>query len=132
MKYRTEKIVDVQEWDKLVTKTYGRPYSLQQQNDCHDRGVTFITVPDKEAEDFENDTIPEIVNGPEMGVSFEAWKSRDPKQPLKSEEKGCRDESWAIDLWWGRNFYPCLQVVANDLHARGLLEAGEYGINIDW
>ena len=81
---------------------------------------------------FENDTIPEIVNGPEMGVSFEAWKSRDPKQPLKSEEKGCRDESWAIDLWWGRNFYPCLQVVANDLHARGLLEAGEYGINIDW
>ena len=54
------------------------------------------------------------------------------KQVLNSEEKGFRKDQWAIDLWWERNFYPNIQMVANDLHSKGLLEAGEYTINIDW
>ena len=41
-------------------------------------------------------------------------------------------DSWLIDLWWKRNFYPDIEMVANDLHAKGLLEAGEYAIDIDW
>lgn len=130
MKTRTEQVIDVQEWDKLVSDTYGRPYAFQQQEDCRDRGSFRLKVPD-EAEDFANETVPEVVNGSEMGVRFSDWLARDPKQPLAHDDE-CRSEQWAIDLWWARNFYPDVQMVANDLHARGLLDAGEYTIDIDW
>lgn len=123
---RTETLIDVQDWDALVTETYGRPYSFQQQDGCKDRQLVSITVPD-ECEDFENDTVPEIVNGDEMGVSFKAWLARDPKTPLKD-----RDDVFGLTLWWERNFYPDVQMIANDLHEKGLIEAGDYMINIDW
>jgi hypothetical protein len=35
-------------------------------------------------------------------------------------------------MWWERNFYPDIQIVANDLHSKDLLEAGTYIIEIDW
>jgi hypothetical protein len=130
MKIQTESVIEVQDWDALVSETYGRPYNLQQQDGCQSRGIRRLTVPD-EADDFEATTVPEIVNHDDMGVSFETWKARDPKQIL-SEGEECRAEPWAIDLWWSRNFYPDLQMVANDLHAKGLLPAGQYIINIDW
>jgi hypothetical protein len=126
LKIKTVKIIDVQNWDDLVVKTYGRPYSFQQQDDYKARGVVGLTVPDH-ADDYKNDTVPEVVNHRKMGVSFAAWLARDPKQPLSG-----RDEAWVVDLWWDRNFYPDVQMIANDLHAKGLLEAGEYSINIDW
>lgn len=121
-----KKVIKLRDWDELVKETYGRPYSFQQQDGCQDRGMFELTVPDEEAEDFENSTVPEIVNDSDMGVSFAAWLARDPKQPLPNEA------AWALDLWWGRNFYPNVQTVANDLHAKGLLDAGEYLIEIDW
>ncbi len=125
---RNETVVDVSDWDALVQKTYLRPYMLQQQNGCMDRQRIRITVPDV-PEDFETNSVPEEVNGAEMGVRFAAWLARDPKQPLANERD---QDSWSIDLWWERNFYPDLQMVANDLHARGLLDAGKYTIDIDW
>lgn len=131
MKIRTEKVIDVQEWDELVQKTYGRTYSFQQQDGCKDRGNFRFTVPNEETCDYENETIPEIVNPKEMGVSFAAWLARDPKAPLKDEGEG-GEKSWIINLWWRRNFYPEFQMVANDLYSKGLLEAGDYTINIDW
>jgi len=132
MKIRTEKLIDVQEWDKLVQDTYGKPYSFQQQNGCKDRGIQYLTVPSEvDYDDDYNDSIPEVVNHKEMGVKFAKWLERDPKQPLK-DEKGEREDQWGIDLWWERNFYPSPESVANDLHKKGLLEAGEYLINIDW
>lgn len=81
MKTRTETVIDVSEWDKLVQKTYGKPYSFQQQDGCKDRGNFYLTVPE-EADDYDNDTIPEIVNHSEMGVSFKAWLARDVKKKL--------------------------------------------------
>ena len=33
---------------------------------------------------------------------------------------------------WERNFYPNIQAVANDLYKKGLLETGDYWIDIDW
>jgi len=126
IKTRTEKLIDVADWDALVVDTYGRPYSFQQQDGCKDRQLVSITVPD-ECDDFENDTVPEIVNGDEMGVSFKAWLARDPKTPLKD-----RDDTFGLTLWWERNFYPDVQMVANDLYEKGLIEAGDYMINIDW
>ena len=128
MKTRTETIIEVSDWNKLVKKTYGKPYHFQQQEGCKERGVHHFSVPE-EGDDFENDSIPEEVNGEKMGVSFEAWKARDPKAHL-NEELGDRD--WSIELFWHRNFYPDFQTLANDLHERGLLEAGDYTINIDW
>lgn len=126
MNIKTEKVISVQEWDKLVSETYGRPYAFQQQGGCQSRGVFRILVPG-EAEDFKQDKIPEVVNGEEMGVSFKAWLARDHKQSLPEDK-----EQWAIDLWWHRNFYPEIQTVANDLHSRGVLPAGEYTIDINW
>lgn len=127
LKSKTEKFVDVQDFDALVTETYGKPYRFQQQNGCQDRGVYYLTVPDPNAEDFEDDEIPEVINGQEMGVSFSSWLKRDPK-----EWNGESGDERFLDLFWGRNFYPAIEVLANDLHSKGLIETGEYVINIDW
>lgn len=123
---RTEKVIDVSDWDALVVETYKRPYSFQQQDGCKERQRVRITIPDYDY-DFENDTIPEEVNGEEMGVSFKAWLERDPSQPIPGEKY-----SYQSELFWERNFYPDVQMVANDLHARGLIETGNYVIDIDW
>ncbi|KKN73195.1 hypothetical protein LCGC14_0403680 [marine sediment metagenome] len=126
LKITKENIVDVFDWDKLVEKTYGRPYSFQQQGGCKSRGIFRIQVPDK-AEDYKRESVPEIVNHNKMGVSFSAWLKRDPKTRLKQDV-----DKFLIRLWWERNFYPDIQMVANDLHERGLLEKGCYIIDIDW
>ena len=126
IKVQTKQVIDVSDLDDLIEKTYGRPYSFQQQDDCKPRGTHDITVPDG-AEDFENDTIPEEINGQEMGVSFAAWLARDPK-----EWNGKAGDRMFLEMFWQRNFYPNVQMVVNDLHAKGLFPAGEYVINIDW
>lgn len=123
---KTKKIIEVSEWDALVVKTYGRPYKLQQQDGCRGRGTEEITVP-AEASDYERESVPEEVNHEEMGVSFKAWLARKPKKKLPDQ-----DADYQLKLWWERNFYPDLQMVANDLHAKGLLAAGEHTILIDW
>lgn len=130
VKIKTQAVIDVHDWDKLVQDTYGKPYSFQQQDDCKDRGMEYIIVPDPEVEDYENDTVPEEVNGKEMGVSFKAWLARDPNE--WNGILGGLSKKFSIDLFWARNFYPHVSVLANDLHAKGLLPAGEYAINIDW
>lgn len=122
----SKQFIEVQDWDKLVQETYGRPYSFQQQDGCKDRGNHRIRIPD-EAYDFENESIPEEVNGEIRGVSFAAWLARDPKQPIKNQKY-----DWILDIFWERNFYPDVQMVANDLHKKGLIPAGDYIINIDW
>jgi hypothetical protein len=133
MKIRTEKVIDCNDWDKLVKETYGKPYTLQQQRGCHDRGFFRFTVPEEtDEDDYAHDEIPEVVNDEKMCVKFDKWLARDPKQELNAEDGSCRKEDWAIDLWWSRNFYPAFQVVANDLHKRGKIEAGDYTIDINW
>lgn len=124
---RVEQVIDVSDFDALVEKTYGRPYSFQQQDGCKERQRVQLTVPYYEEEYYTNDTVPEIINGDEMGVSFAAWLARDPK-----EWKGEAGEQRYLDLFWGRNFYPDVQMVANDLHEKGLIPEGEYVIDIDW
>lgn len=128
MKVRTEKLIDSSEWDKLVRDTYGRRYTFQQQDDCRERGMFPLKVP-SDADDYENEAVPEEVNHEERGVRFAAWLARDPNKKLSDPTA---QEDYCLQLWWDRNFYPDLQMVANDLHARGLLEAGDYLINIDW
>ena len=123
---KTKQVIEVSEWDALVEKTYGRPYKFQQQDGCQSRGTVEITVPE-EASDYERESVPEEVNHEEMGVSFKAWLARDPKKKLPKQ-----DYDYQLRLWWERNFYPDLQMIANDLHAKGLLAAGSHTILIDW
>ena len=123
---RTEQVIDVGDWDQLVIDTYGKPYSFQQQDGCKERQRVKITIPD-DADDYEDDTVPEEINGGEMGVSFEAWLARDPK-----EWNGDPEDKRFLDLFWGRNFYPDVQMVANSLYRMELIEGGTYTIDIDW
>jgi hypothetical protein len=129
MNIRKENVVSCQDWDELVEKTYGRPYKFQQQDGCRQRGVYRITVSSDGAEDFEEGEIPEEVNGSVMGVSFKAWLARDPKKELPGKDD---KDDFSLKLFWYRNFYPSIEMVANDLHAKGLLPEGDYTIDIDW
>jgi hypothetical protein len=127
IKIKNVKMIEVSDWNKLVSDTYGKPYSFQQQNGCWSRGIFHLTIPSEYTRDDEmNDEIPEIINGKTMGVKFEKWLERDPNEPVAGRT------DYGIKLWWDRNFYPDIHTVANDLYKRGLIEAGEYSIEIDW
>lgn len=130
LKYTNMKIIDSFDWDKLVQETYGKPYCFQQQNDCQPRGTHKITIPEENIEDydFENEKIPFKINGNVMGVKFNTWLNTS-EEDIKKE---FLEKENSLHLFWDRNFYPNLQVIANDLHSKGLIEAGEYVINIDW
>lgn len=126
--YTVKRTIEVQDFDKLVVETYGRPYNFQQQNGCKPRGAVDATIPDQ-GDDYANDSIPERTNHECMGVSFAAWLARDPEQKLSNPDE---QSDWELEMWWERNFYPDVSMVLNDLHEKGLIEAGEYIINIDW
>lgn len=116
-----KKIIYSLDWDKFVSAIYEKPYCFQQQDGCKSRGI----VPVNQPEDFEDTTLPEIINGEEMGVSFKTWLECDPSEPSHFKP-------YELELWWERNFYPSLDMIINDLHERGLLDAGDYVIEIDW
>lgn len=119
---KTEKVIMSQEWDRVVTETYGRPYCLQQQNGRQNCGLVYFEVPGESNDSDMNDFIPEFLNDV-MGVKFAQWLDRN---PIKLTPSGKNDP-----IWWERNFYPDFQTVANDLYTKGLLEAGEHIICID-
>jgi len=132
-------LIEVRMWDDLVKKTYGKPYSFQQQDDCKPRGIFKFSVPSKwKPDDFENDEIPMVVNGSEMGVSFKAWLEKDPSLPVKVSAFDGSDTIVDTDsqsdkaIVWERNFYPNASMIIEDLAKKGLLEDGDYIIEIDW
>jgi len=128
LKYFKKNFIDMGDWDNLVTTTYKRPYNFQQQEGCKPRGIVSFSAPDKYTEDEEmNDTIPEIVNGNKMGVKFEVWLARNPKQKIPNQT-----QPYELELFWERNFYPDFQTIVNDLYKKGLILKGDYIINIDW
>lgn len=136
MKIKNVQMIDVGDWDSFVAKTYGKPYSFQQQYSYQPRGVFHITIPTKYTEDEDmNDEIPFKMNGNEMGVKFQVWLDTSIEDiNNKFEEVRGKPESYPRqnDTFWERNFYPDIHTLANDLHEKGLIEAGEYTINIDW
>ena len=133
IKIKDVKVITTQDWDGLIQDTYGKVYNFQQQEGCKSRGTFTLDIPSEYDNDAEmNDSIPEEVNGEEMGVKFDVWLARDPKQPLKDERDDRVQEQWTIDLFWERNFYPDIYTVANDLYTKGLIDKGKYMIEIDW
>ena len=126
MKITKKNTIDLQDWDSFVQKTYGRQYCFQQQDGCKERGTFDLTVPSS-PDDYENPSIPETLDTEEMGVCFASWLARDPKKPLQNQKS-----DYELEMWWDRNFYPNIHMIANDLYEKGLLEAGDYTIIIDW
>ena len=105
--YREVRMIWELDFSKLVTETYGRPYSLQQQDPMLGQNeIIEVTVPDH----------PSVAD-PEQ--HFAEWLGREV-------------EASPDVLWWHREFYPELQVVLNDLRVRGLIEPGEYVIHAWW
>jgi hypothetical protein len=126
IKIKILQTIDVGDFHKLVIDTYGRLYNFQQQDCCKSKGLVYITVPAEDSDYYENNTIPDEVNG--MGVSFNALLACD-----SNECNGCTDKNqWSIDLFWYRNFYPSINMIINDLYSKDLLPAGEYAIDINW
>ena len=124
---KTSKKVTVtcQDWDEFVVKTYGRPYCFQQQDGCRFKGTMPFSVPADRHDITSNDR--GFGEKGVMGVSFKSWLERDPKKPFDGQKY-----DFELEMWWHRNFYPSLSMIINDLHARGLLEEGEYTMIIDW
>lgn len=130
LKVTKEEIVKEQDWNRLVEETYGKSYNFQQQDGCQERGTYEIEVPCDYAEEEDanmHDSIPEKINGTLMGVKFQTWLDRDPK-----EWNGDKEDKMFLDLFWVRSFYPNINILANDLYKRGLIKKGKYTINIDW
>lgn len=129
MKIESVQMINCFEWDKLVMETYGRVYNFQKQDGCRSRGKFEFDVPfdDYAVDEGMNDSIPEEVNGSEMGVKFAVWLERDPKEPIPNQE-----HDYQLEIFWERKFYPAFGTLVNDLHSKGLIEAGEYIIDIDW
>lgn len=115
-------IIEVHTWNECVETTYGRPYNLWAQMDIRNTELLPLIVP-ADPDYFERDSIPEMINGDEAGVSLKAWLERSPTAPV-----GANNEPWGIEIFWHRNFYPSVFEIANDLHKKGILPRGNYYI----
>jgi hypothetical protein len=114
LKYKTQRVIDLRDWDQLVKDTYGKEYSFQQQDGCRERQQYYIEIPSKWTND---DTMPDEPSKNEQGVKFSVWLEENP--------------SWSgLDII--RNFYPDVETLANDLFDKGLIEEGVYVIDVDW
>ena len=127
LKHQSVQLIKDYDLNELVEKVYNRPFAYQQQDNCRDRGITWVDIPDPiniQDEDM-NDDIPRSLNTSKMGVKFSTWLNADPNELLENSKSSTR-------LFWCRNFYPDLQTVLDDLHAKGLIDAGKYLIEVDW
>lgn len=128
LKYANRKVIDEYDWNQLVIKTYGKPYTFQQQEGCMANNTFFeLSIPCEFTNDENmHEEIPEDINGENMGVKFKTWLARDPKQSVDGDDTG-----WMISLFWDRNFYPDIYTLANDMYEKGVIEKGEYLIKIE-
>lgn len=128
--------IECSDWDALVVETYGKPYCFQQQNGCRQRGIFSITIPDEygnEADEEASYWIPKLedimIDDVRDAVKLGAWLSVNPND---YKAKLNQYAHWNVNIFWHRNYYPDIHTIANDLYSKGLIEAGEYDIKIDW
>lgn len=117
---KTIQQIRCQEWDRVVQEVYGKPYCYQQQDGCKDRGIDYISTSIDEETDYSDDILSEESNWEESdyGTPFCTWIDTEPKEYPR--------------LYWERNFYPHVNMIANDLYKKGILPEGIYQIVIDW
>lgn len=112
--HHTRTVIHESAFSRYVTNHYGRPYHLQQQGDMMGQEVsTRFTVPDPEDGEWEGMEAPTLVD----------WLKATP--PTDEHDR-------TEILRWERDYYPQLGAVVNDLHTKGLLDAGEYLIYAEW
>lgn len=129
LKFKLTKIIDSFDLDDLIKETYNKPYCYQQQDGCKSRGTESISVPTIDPEDYENTILECVINGDEMGISFETWLNTTVEEVNAKHPERYPNQN---DLWWERNFYPSIDMIVNDLYEKGLIEEGNYTIDIDW
>ena len=132
MKIEKLNVISDANWSRFVSETYGRPYwfSYQRWRDQGEKGLYRFTLPLEDIEEFDEHGECDVEDIPKpkwFGVKFEYWLERDPKKPLVGQTK---DEQ--LEDWWENSFYPSHEVIANDLFNKGILEAGDYAIGVDW
>lgn len=140
---KTMTVISCSDWDKFIVQTYNRPYCFQQQNGCRDRGKFQFSVPVEDynlPDDFSHlsqslatDTV--IIPAIRSSVPLEVWLERDPSLKIKPRSGELETDaflSFITTLFWHREFYPSIYLLANDLYEKGLLPAGDYLIDIDW
>lgn len=123
MKMTTKHVVTVNNWDDFVKETYQKPYCFYEQEGWREGAVFSLTVPSKD-EDFKNDSIIVGERNQQMGVSFKAWLAKDVNE-------GFNHSTLKDNHIWKRYFYPDVQTIANDLHSKGLIPAGNYLITLN-
>ena len=121
LKYRTQRVISLRDWDQLVKDTYGKEYAFQQQDGCRERQQYRIDIPSSlNKHGFRENNDDSMQDEPRknaQGVKFSVWLEEDP--------------NWSrLDII--RNFYPDVQTLANDLFSKGLIEEGSYVIDVDW
>lgn len=123
LKSKAVRIVQHYDWDEFVEEVYGKIYSFKAQPDKLFTKMQHITVPLEEVEEYKNTEITFEPFPLRFGVRFETWKNTTPEETLKHFEF-----DYDNDNFWAHGFFPHTQMIANDLYANGLLEAGEYVI----
>lgn len=121
-------MIDEAEFSELVTRTYQRPYRLQQQLGCMPSGtlIEFATPTTADA------TFYGDVESCQPAVTFNEWLMANPQAPAPGDDEytSTKYANLHRELYWERDFYPPLKDVVNDLHTRGLLPAADYIIYI--
>ena len=113
---KTVTLISERDFSELVSKTYHRPYRLQQQGDM-----------------MGQDTIHEFSLPLEYEFEDEWWDADGPSLlEWCTTPIGEFEYNWQADLHWERNFYPDFDEVITDLYARGLIPAGDYAIHASW
>jgi hypothetical protein len=106
-------LIHESEFSKLVREIYGRPYQFQQQGDMMGQNtIRRFSVP------------AEPMGDHWQAVPLQEWLDATPP----ADEPGNFKER----LRWLREFYPEMEDIVNDLHARGLIEKGDYALHIWW
>ena len=121
----TRFILKAHQLNQLVMQTYGRPYAFNQQEDSKGTDVHFYDIPVENPRDYSRTEMPDVINGLQQGISFETWLNRDITQ-----WNGKPENAHQLKLFWVRNFYPCVEMVLNDLQVKDLIPAGKYAICI--
>lgn len=100
---------------ELITETYGRPYRLQQGGMGEFLGQdTIVSV-----------SVPEEADDVDVQL-FAIWLQQDATPPADSIAR------WKWKLEWERYKAAPIQPILNDLHEKGLLDAGDYVIHVWW
>ena len=111
LKYTEKRVIDDTDWDDFVKSVYKRPYKFQQQDGCKSRGIYSFSVPPRCIEDRDESY--------DSGVPFDEWINATPPSDMEH-------------MHWERNFFPDVTMIIDDLYKKGLIESGNYIININW